>query len=47
MNDLIAEVFHNEEPVGILFRQNDKYFFNYYDAYLTDKTKPAISLTLP
>ena len=47
MNELKAEVFYNDEPVGILSRHDDKYYFKYNDAYLSDKTKPAISLSLP
>lgn len=47
MNEQKAEIYFNDEPVGILSKQNNKYFFKYYQAYITDNTKPAISLSLP
>ncbi|MCF8241481.1 MAG: HipA N-terminal domain-containing protein [Melioribacteraceae bacterium] len=47
MNEQNAEVYFNEIPVGILSRENGKFIFRYYDSYLLDETKPAISLTLP
>lgn len=42
-----AEIYFNKTPVGILSRKNGKFIFRYYDSYLLDETKPAISLTLP
>lgn len=47
MNDQKAEVYFNDEPVGIISRQKDKYYFQYHSDYFSDKTKPAISLTFP
>ncbi len=47
MDELKAEVLYNDEPVGILSRHEDKYYFKYYDNYLSDREKPPISLSLP
>lgn len=41
-------VYRNNIYAGILTEENrGKYVFRYDDAYFTDDTKPAISLTLP
>lgn len=43
-----AEVYINKELAGILKEENKKsYIFRYEDNYFKDKTKRAISLTLP
>ncbi len=41
-------IYRNKEYAGILTEKSrDEYVFRYADAYFTDTTKPAISLTLP
>ncbi|MBU0489271.1 MAG: HipA N-terminal domain-containing protein [Bacteroidetes bacterium] len=43
-----AEVFSNRELAGTLIEENKQsYVFRYDDLYFTDKSKPAISLTMP
>ncbi|MFN0034890.1 MAG: HipA N-terminal domain-containing protein [Saprospiraceae bacterium] len=43
-----AIVFYNREPAARLTEESrDCYVFRYDDAWLLDKTKPAVSLTLP
>lgn len=42
-----AEIFYNEKRVGILRKENSKYYFQYDKEYLTDDNNPAISLSLP
>ncbi len=41
-----AKVFYNENCVGILLKENGKYFFQYNDQYL-QRDFPPISLSLP
>jgi len=51
INDLqmrTAIVYYNQEPAATLKEEGrDSYVFRYNDAWFLDKTKPAISLTLP
>ncbi len=43
-----AKVFRNGIFAGVLTEENHKSFsFRYDDAYFTDSSKPAISLTMP
>ena len=42
-----AEVYYNNELVGLLLKENSKYRFQYAEEYLKDEKNPAISLTLP
>jgi len=43
-----AKILFKEEEAGILTQHDDGSFtFSYHDAWLADKNKPSISLTLP
>lgn len=43
-----AAVYRNDELAGTLAEEPDKsYVFRYDDEWFNDKTKPAVSLTLP
>src|SRR3990170_5046462 len=42
-----AEIYFNDKLVGILSRDNGKYYFQYAAEYIEDDKNPAISLTLP
>jgi HipA-like protein len=43
-----AAVYWNKTLAGVLTEENtNSYIFRYTDAWYTDNTKPAISLTLP
>ena len=43
-----AKILFKDEEAGVLTQHDDGSFtFHYYDAWLSDKTKPGISLTLP
>jgi serine/threonine-protein kinase HipA len=42
-----ANVYQNGELAGILTKQEGKYTFSYVDAYFTNRSKPAISLSFP
>jgi HipA-like protein len=43
-----ANVYRNGVWAGVLIEDNrNRYVFRYEDSYFADKTKPAISLTLP
>ena len=43
-----AEVYRNKELAGVLIEENKQsYIFRYDNIYYSDKSKPAISLTLP
>lgn len=47
MNKREAEIYFDDVPVGILSKQDDKYYFTYHNSYLSNAACPAISLTLP
>ena len=47
MNNSRAEIYYNDTPAGILFRENGKYYFHYSDAYLENDNLPPISLSFP
>ena len=43
-----AKVYRNEELIGYLVEEDrGNYVFKYNDAWLIDKNKPSVSLTLP
>jgi HipA-like protein len=42
-----ANVYINDQFAGNLIQTDEEYIFRYEDAYFTDGSKPAISLTLP
>jgi serine/threonine-protein kinase HipA len=42
-----AEVYYNEQIVGYLSKENDKYIFQYSSEYLSNSSSLGISLTLP
>ncbi|MCK4979659.1 MAG: HipA N-terminal domain-containing protein [Candidatus Delongbacteria bacterium] len=43
-----AKVYRNEELIGYLVEEDRvNYVFKYNDAWLIDKNKPSVSLTLP
>ena len=43
-----AKVYRNEELIGYLVEEDrENYVFKYNDAWLIDKNKPSVSLTLP
>lgn len=43
-----AQVYWNSQLAGILIQHNPSHYeFEYTDAWITDDTKPPISLTLP
>lgn len=43
-----AKVYRNEELIGYLIEEDrENYVFKYNDAWLIDKNKPPVSLTLP
>ena len=44
----VAEVYRNQELVGILTEENrESFLFRYDEKYFSDKEKPTVSLTLP
>ena len=42
-----AEVYYNNYLVGLLKKENGKYYFQYSDEYLREENHPAISLSFP
>jgi serine/threonine-protein kinase HipA len=43
-----ARILYKDEEAGVLTQHDDGSFtFSYHDAWLTDNSKPAISLTMP
>jgi len=43
-----AKILFKDEEAGILTQHDDgSFIFSYHDAWLADKNKPSISLTLP